>query len=143
MRFLDTNVLVYSMGAIDTKMPASDQRLISLSKEIVRKVDRGEPVLTTTVHLSEFSNIVHRRLGLQAACDAFETIFLHDNIIVASVEKTHYELAIEIARQKNVGINDSVAAVIMDEMKVDEIYSFDTDFDRLSIPRFPKKDRGL
>ena len=42
----------------------------------------------------------------------------------------------EIAKEKEVGLSDAIAYVIMKRVDADGIYSFDRDFDRLNIRRF-------
>jgi len=43
--------------------------------------------------------------------------------------------ALEIAKEKDVGLSDAIAYVIMKKNSVEEIYSFDSDFDKLDVRR--------
>ena len=43
-----------------------------------------------------------------------------------------YLLALEYARENGIGINDGVAAIVMKQKMLSQLYSFDHDFDRIA-----------
>lgn len=45
--------------------------------------------------------------------------------------KTEYEVCIEESRTYAIGVNDALASILMREERIDEIYSFDSDFDKV------------
>lgn len=135
MRLLDTNVMVYAILDPHSSNHPESGGLISPSMEIMARIEKGEPAVLSTVHLSEFINIISRRMGISMACHALKSLFTLDNLIFYPVEKEDYELAVEISQDQKVGINDCLAVVIMGRLKIKEIYSFDQDFDKLGITR--------
>ena len=53
------------------------------------------------------------------------------NIIIMDVTKSAYLEAAKCAELYGVGVNDALAYITMRNLKIKEIYSFDTDFDKL------------
>lgn len=61
MRFIDSNPFIYAF--YKPKNELLDQKKIELknkSKAIVNRINEGEKVLTTTVHISEVYNLLKR-----------------------------------------------------------------------------------
>lgn len=117
------------------KLSPQDQSMINAARGIMDRIENGERVISSAAHLSEFANIVQRRAGAAASCEALSSLLGMDNIDFSDVDKGHYLLALEIAKESGVGVNDCLAAVLMSKNNSSEIYSFDTDFDRLGVRR--------
>lgn len=135
MRFLDTNVLVYALLAPRRVLSEQEKSMLKNAKQIMGRVDKGERVVWSVVHISEFVNIVQHHYNLGAAYDILASLLGMENVKILSVSVDHYNLALEMARSVRVSINDCLAAVLMIENKISELYSFDTDFDALQIKR--------
>jgi len=135
MRFLDTNVLVYALLEPRRALTPLEMKLIADAKVVLHRIERGEKVMCSVVHVSEFVNIIQHRKGVVAACEFLNSLIAQDNIKIAGVERRHYQIALEIAHESHVSINDCIAVVLMAEHGVSEIYSFDKDFDALGIKR--------
>ena len=61
MRFLDANVFIYAYYKPKRKLTERQKEMKERSKEIIRKINEGEDVITTVVHLSEVTNIIKRK----------------------------------------------------------------------------------
>ena len=69
--------------------------------------------------------------SLDVALEVEESILLRENIKFIDVSKKDYLNAVEVAKKFKVGLNDALAYVVMKRIGIDEIYTFDKDFDRL------------
>ena len=106
-------------------------KLKDSAKEIVRRINEGEVVFISTVHFSEIVNILEDNAPLDVALEVEESILLRESIRFIDVSKKDYLSAVEVAKKFKVGLNDALAYVAMRRMGIDEIYTFDKDFDRL------------
>lgn len=136
MRFIDTNVFVYALLEPRSRNLSPEEcTLLRQAQEIMKNVAAGEKVLCSVVHLSEFLNIIQRRQGVPSSCEALGALLNMKQILIAEVTAKNYELALAIAQETGVGLNDCLAAVLMASQDVNEIYSFDKDFDRIGVTR--------
>jgi len=106
-------------------------KLKDSAKKIVKRINEGEVVFISTVHFSEIVNILEDNAPLDVALEVEESILLRENIRFIDVSKKDYLNAIEAAKKFKVGLNDALAYVVMKRIGIDEIYTFDKDFDRL------------
>lgn len=130
MRFVDANIYIYASLKTERKLSEKDLKLKSVSKLIVDRIDKNEKVLISAVHISEISNVLEDIMPLNAL-EAIESILMNENVQVAEVDKEIYTTALELAKMLKISINDCVASVIMKTYGIDEIYSFDSDFDKI------------
>jgi len=131
MRFVDASVFLYAY--LKPKKKMLREKVIVMkdrAKEIVRRIDEGENVITTLVHLSEIANIVESKVNNVEAAKVVINIMSKPNIDVLDVRKDEYLEAAKIAKKINVGVNDALAYIVMKKRRVKEIYSFDSDFDK-------------
>ena len=133
MRFIDANVFVYAFLKPRKEPPESVKSIKESAKRILARISRGEEVLTTVVHLSEVANVVESRAGKEKAVEIVLSMLTSQNIRILDVSTADYLRAALIAEEKNLGINDALAYLKMQELGVDEIYTFDRDFERLEV----------
>jgi len=131
-RFIDASVFIYAFLKTKRKLRENELAIKKRAKEIVRLVNEGEEVLMSTSHFSEIANILEGRMPLKEALKIEKAILLKDNIKILSVSGEDYLNSLEIAKEFDVGINDALAYVIMQRQGINEIYSFDRDFDKFS-----------
>ncbi len=132
MRFIDASVFLYAFLKPRRRLPPQALELKERAKRIVRRVvEGGEEVVTTIVHVSEVANILESRLPLPKALAYIELILGLENIIVYDVDYQSYVEALGLAKRYGLGVNDALALVYMDRLGIREIYSFDSDFDRV------------
>lgn len=130
MIFVDSNPFIYAFykpryGALDEKK----KDLKNKSKEIVKKINEGEKVLTTTVHISEVYNLLKRNYNQEMLNRLVHSLILKENIQIASIDESTLLSGQEIAIDNKIDLNDGIAVAVMQQMNVHEIYSFDAHFD--------------
>jgi Predicted nucleic acid-binding protein, contains PIN domain len=123
---LDSNVLVY---AVVKPKKNVDERLAKIkerAREILRRIDRGEErVVTTVVHVSEIANVIESLANLTKAIEVVESVLNSESVTVLDVTKEDYIEATLVARERGVSVNDALAYVVMMRLGIREIYTFD------------------
>ena len=133
MRFIDTNVFIYAVLKPTRELKEHEQRLKSASKAIFKRVNDGEEVVTTVVHLSEVANLMEDAANLTFSISFVKDILLKRNVHVEQVSDTDYIESVVLAEEKRVSINDALAYLIMKREMIEEIYTFDQHFDTLNV----------
>jgi hypothetical protein len=133
MRFIDANVFIYAVLKPKTALPELVLKRKTAAKEIFLRVNGGEPVTTTTVHLSEVANVLEDVAGLDFACDLLSALLSKPSIIVQSVSADNYRASTRLAQKYSISINDALALVVMEQQAIDEIYTFDRHFSQAPV----------
>jgi predicted nucleic acid-binding protein len=131
-RFLDSSVYLHAYLKVKRVLTDKELEVKQGATMILDRVEAGELVVTSVVHLSEVLNIVEARLGVQKSQHLLETILSMDNISVLDVLRRDYEEALGLTARYTVSPNDALAAVLCRREAISEVYSFDKHFD--SIP---------
>ncbi len=131
MRFLDANVVVYAFYLTERKLHKSEQEIKEKSKGIIKRVDAGEPVLTSVVQLSEISNVLIDCYTHQDLSDLLKAFYFKKNVVIADVSHEDYLIALEKSSEVKIKINDCLAFVLMEKNGIEEIYTFDSHFSDL------------
>ncbi|MCC6059789.1 MAG: PIN domain-containing protein, partial [Thermofilum sp.] len=108
-RFLDSSVFLHAYLRPRRPLTAREEAVKAAAQEILRRVEEGEPVFTTTVHVSEVVNIVESRVSLQASLGLAARLLSLENVEVLPVSRDDYEKALEVAQRFSVSLNDAVA----------------------------------
>jgi len=104
----------------------------NLAKEIVSKISEGkEAVMTTVVHLSEMANILKQGMSLDELHETVFGLLTLDNVETARVSKEDYSAATELGMELELDPNDALAVQVMRLHNINEIYSFDKDFEKV------------
>lgn len=111
-------------------LKAHEAEIKENAKQIVSRVSAGEHVMTTVVHFSEIANTLEDKLPLAEANKIERAICLRENIDIVDVAREDYVAALDEGEKHRVGLNDSLAYIIMGKQGVTELYSFDRDFDQ-------------
>ena len=131
MRFVDSNVFLHALLiAGGRRLTEKENSLKSKAKIIVKRIEGGEKVALTTVHLSEIMNLLESGLGVKDSLSYLSWVLGRDNIEIYGVTVEDYERALPIASEFEIGANDCLAFASMQKHGLDEIYSFDKHFDR-------------
>lgn len=131
MRFVDANVFLHAFLESTGKLTGSERTIKQSSKDIIRRIEKGERVVTSVIHLSEISNILESRSSNKIAREIIESILFNENVQITEVNKELYNISLEMAKIHDIGINDCVALTVMQANGIKEIYSFDADFDKI------------
>ena len=133
MRFIDSNVFLYAM--IKPKGNTSKEILNrkEKAKKILLRVENGEEVVTTLIHLSEIANILEAKVNLTTAVRFLENLLLAENVKILPVSVEEYLKAVLVFKEKGISINDALAYLKMKELSIKEIYTFDRHFQNLDV----------
>ena len=131
MRFIDSSAFLYAYIRPRRPPPPEVEDDKRRAQAIIGRVQGGEAVTTTVVHVSETANILEARAPLEEARSIILDILNMDTIRVTAVDSARYARAVQVAETNDVGTNDALAYVAMSEGGISEIYSFDRHFDAL------------
>jgi predicted nucleic acid-binding protein len=132
MRFLDANVFIYAYYKPKKELTERQKELKEQAKGIITRINEGEKVITTVIHLSEVSNILKRALRLEELNSLLVGLYSLDNVTILDVAAEDYLGAIELVRDLKRDPNDCLAVEVMKREGVHEIYTFDSGFDSLT-----------
>jgi len=133
MRFIDANVFIYAILKPKSSLPAAVQKKKSAAKNIFLRVNEGEPVITTTVHLSEVANVLEDTAGLEFVIDLLTAIFSKPTIEVEPVTPDIYLESALTAKKSGISVNDALALLVMEKRGIEEIYTFDRHFGQVNV----------
>jgi hypothetical protein len=133
MRFIDANVFIYAVLKPKMALPEAVLQKKTAAKEIFLRVNAGEPVTTTTVHLSEVANVLEDAAGISFAADLLSAILTKPTINVEPVSADDYRESIRLAQRSAISINDALAVLIMERQGIREIYTFDRHFKQVKV----------
>ncbi|MFQ6072564.1 MAG: type II toxin-antitoxin system VapC family toxin [Methanosarcinales archaeon] len=133
MRFIDANVFIYAVLKPKRELNEKELEIKNASKEIFTRVNEGEEVITTVVHLSEVSNVLEDAANLSFAISLLRDILLKRNVIVEEVSEKDYMESVLLADEKRVSINDALAYLLMKRKGIEEIYTSDKHFENLDV----------
>lgn len=131
MKFLDSNILIYDQIKTERKLDSKTQQIKILAHDIMERVSKGEKAVTTTVHVSETANILEEVVGIENSYAIISELIKTENIQIESVDKSAYVTALDEAKEHNIGVNDGLAVIVMKNLGITEIYSFDEHFDKI------------
>ena len=131
MRFVDASVFGHAYMKPRRELTSAEAQLKESAKQIIRSLEKGEEMASTTVHISEVLNILEDSLGVKQSTAFLGWVIAAKNLTVFPVGIGDYESALNITRESLVGLNDSLAVHVMRREGITEIYSMDRHFDRI------------
>lgn len=131
LRFVDASVFLHAYLRPAGRLPPEIETLKRNAQGIVERIAKGEPVLTTLAHLSEIANILEARVASEKGFDILSGLLGLPNLEVSEQTRALYAGAVEEARVRDVWVNDALAYLTAKERGISEVYSFETDFDKL------------
>lgn len=138
MRFVDSNVFLHAFLKPRRELTEEERVVKERSKEIVARIEAGEEVAMTAVHLSEVINIVESGLGLRRSLGLLAWVISKENVVVYPTTMVDYEGALPLAGDKGISANDAIACLSMRAHGLKDIYTFDRHFDQIEdITRLP------
>jgi len=140
MKFLDANVFIYAYYKPRRVLTEREKRMKDEAKKIIINISEGkEEVATTVIHVSETVNILKHGMPLKELGDFVLGLYMLNNVKIYGVSKEAYFAAAELATDLNIDPNDALAVDFMRQNGIEEIYSFDRDFEGLKgIKRLPE-----
>jgi len=139
VKFLDANPFIYAYYKPRRELTEYERKLKESAKQVIARINRGEEeVITTVVHVSEMVNILKHGMTFEELYEVLLGLFSLDNVKILRVSREEYLAAVELSLELKLDPNDALAIQVMHGMNVNEIYSFDRDFDKVSgIVRLP------
>jgi len=131
LRFIDASVFLYAFLKPKKVLSKNMLELKENAKRILTRINEGEDVITTVVHLSEIANILETRTSKVKSAEYIEAILSKQTIHVYDVDVASYAEAVLKAKEEGLGVNDALALIFMEKLGISEIYSFDKDFDKI------------
>lgn len=93
LRFIDASAILYAV--VEPQKPLSEQLLEikSNAKNILKRINEGEQVITSVVHLSEVSNILEARKPFSEVAVFLTDLMMKDSIQILDVVADDYKSA--------------------------------------------------
>jgi predicted nucleic acid-binding protein len=135
MRFIDSNVFIHALFMPNRGLQDHEKEIKEAAKRIILRVEDGEEVTTTVVHVSEVANILEAKASNDAR-EILSTLTSLNNLRLLGVTGEAYSIAIQVSDITKLGINDTLAVNTMRDLGIKEVYSFDKDLD--SIPEIKR-----
>ena len=136
MRFLDANIFIYAYYKPRKELSEKARWMKEESKKILKKINDGEEIVTTVVHLSEVNNFLKKSMDMATLQNLFLELYSLENFKIFDVRAENYLAAIAMMAETGLDANDCLALKVMREMDIKEMYSFDRGFERF-VRRFP------
>lgn len=129
-RFVDASVFVHAYLRPRRPLKPHERAIKNKAQAIVTRINEGEKVVISIVHLIEVANVLEDWMPLADARAVQLGLCSRDNIEI--VEPTRRDLidALSLGSEVELGTSDALAAVLMRQRHLTEIYSFDRDLDR-------------
>ena len=131
MRFVDASVFIHAFLKPKRKLKPHEVEIKEAAKNIIRKINEGEKIGLTVVQLAEIANILEKYMPLEKALQVEKFLLYALNVEIYGVNRKTCMEALRIAEEKKIGLSDAIAYILMLQNNVEEIYSFDRDFDKL------------
>lgn len=104
MRFIDANVFIYAVLKPKRELNEKELKIKNAAKEIFKRVNEGEEVITMVVHLSEVANVLEDAANLSLSISLLKDILLKRNVIVEEVNDKDYMESVLLADERRVSI---------------------------------------
>ena len=129
-RYVDASVFVHAYLKPRRKLGAREGNIKKRARAIVGRINRGEPVLLSTVHFAEIANVLEDWMALRDAQAVQLGLATMDNVRLLPVTRSDILDALALAAETEVGTTDALAVVLMEREGTTDVYSFDRDFDQ-------------
>jgi len=129
-RFVDASVFVHAYLRPRRELKPHERRIKAHARSIVARVNEGEAIVTSVVHFSEVANVLEDWMGLERAKAIQRGLCARETVEILPVARGDLLEALSVGSEVGVGTTDALAAVLMRDRGLREIYSFDRDFDR-------------
>jgi len=129
-RFVDASVFVHAYLRPRRELKAHERQIKARARDIVGRISGGEEVVTSIVHVAEIANLLEDCVPLAVAREVLRGLCTRETVDVLPAERRDFLEALAVGAETERGTTDALAAVLMREHGVREVYSFDADFDR-------------
>jgi predicted nucleic acid-binding protein len=124
MRFVDANVFIYAI----VKSPQKDYEI---SRTILQRIESGEAAATSLAVIQEVINWLQYNGRKREVGSFLLAINSYLSMSKLSTNWDNFLPSLENMYDKQINLVDSLTLQIMKHNKINEIYSYDKDFDRI------------
>lgn len=122
--FVDTNIFLYAIQ----KHPKFGET----SKKILEKIDRGEEeAVTSIITLAEVCWWLEKHKKTDEIKEKIELILSIFNLKIVNPDCEDFLKGAELTRRLGINFNDCLNLALMERLEIDEIYSNDSDFEKM------------
>lgn len=132
MRFIDASVFVHAYLKPRRTLTPEEIQIKKDARNIVNRINEGEPCVTSVVHFSEIANLLEEYMPLTEAIEVERALSLRDTVRIERLERRDCLEALSEAEETKIGLSDSMAILLMKKLGISEVYSFDHDFDKVA-----------
>ena len=129
-RFVDASVFVHAYLRPKRDLKPHERQIKAHARAIVTRINEGERVVTSVVHLNEVANILEAWLPLDDARTILQGLCVRETVEILGADRRDLLEALSLGLDAGAGASDALAAVLMRAHGVEGVYSFDRDFDR-------------
>lgn len=128
-KFVDASVFVHAFLKPKRALKPHERALKRKARDIVSRINRGEEVCTSVVHMAEIANILEDWMSLEDSRSVLVGLCMRDTVTILQVNKEQLIEAVSVGQVIPLGTTDALAVILMEANSIAEIYSFDKDFD--------------
>lgn len=121
--FVDTNVFLYAIQA--------HPQFGKVSKEILKRIDKGEKAVTSLINLAEICWWLERHGKRDQIENELKLITSIFNLEITPLAFEDFSLASRFVKEYRIEFNDCLALAVMKKLGLERIYSNDPDFDKV------------
>jgi len=115
--FLDTNIFIYALSG--------HPEFGSISKQILKRVEAGEEVVTSTLVLCEVAWVLEAKGAQSDIKPVLEKILSYDHVGVVEVLTDDLVVGAAYISQFGMDFNDAVNLAIIERLGITKVYSND------------------
>jgi predicted nucleic acid-binding protein len=130
-RYLDASVFVHAYIRPRRGLKAHERGIKAHARAIVARINEGEAVVTSTVHVAEIANVLENWMRLEDAAAVQQGLCTLDSVRILTTTRADLLEALARGSDLGLGTSDALAVAFMRREGVREVYSFDKDFDGL------------
>jgi predicted nucleic acid-binding protein len=121
--FVDSNIFLYVIQA--------HPQFGKVSKEILKRIDKGERTVTSLINLAEICWWLERHGKKDQIEDELKLITSILNLEIAPLTPEDFLLAGRFVKEYGIDFNDCLVLAAMKRLEIKGIYSNDPDFDKV------------
>lgn len=121
--FVDSNIFLYVVQA--------HPQFGKVSKDILKRIDKGEKAVTSLVNLAEICWWLEKHGKGDQIEDELKLITSILNLEIASLTPEDFLLAGKLIKEHGIDFNDCIILSVMRRLEIKGIYSNDPDFDKV------------
>ena len=121
-RFVDASVFVHAYLRPRRELKPHERQIKSHARGIVTRINEGERVLTSVVHLSEVADLLDDWMPLEEARAVLQGLCTRESVEVLAAERRDLIEALAVGSEVGVGMSDALAVVLMRALEASDSF---------------------